>query len=450
MQKPGIPKGTRDFNPEKSRKRAFLIETISRQFRKYGFNKIETPTLENLSVLTGKYGEEGDQLLFKVLNSGDYLKNASESDYHDAKALLPKIAEKGLRYDLTVPFARYVAMNQNDIAFPFKRYQIQPVWRADRPQKGRYREFVQCDADIIGSNSKWLEVELSLLVDDVFRSLGLQEYVLWVNHREILFGLAEWLGLKGKEIPFCAIIDKLDKIGAEKVMEELATLELNENASHFQSLLENRNEDTEAQLKALQKILGDNDGIKFLIYYFQKIQQTGKNLKVSLDWTLARGLSYYTGLIYEAKATTVKMGSILGGGRYDNLTGMFGLPGVSGVGISFGIDRIYDVMEELQLFPPETKPDLSILIVHFDERGFEHGLGLLQALREQDIAADIYPEPAKFKKQMTYANRLKVPYTITIGDNEIESGHYPLKDMESGTTELLDTSSLFKALKSKH
>ncbi len=447
MQKPTIPKGTRDFNPEISRKRQFLIESIARQFVKYGFNKIETPTLENLSVLTGKYGEEGDQLLFKVLNSGDYLKNTEESDFNNSKKLLPKIAEKGLRYDLTVPFARYVSMNQNEITFPFKRYQIQPVWRADRPQKGRYREFVQCDADIIGSNSRWLEVELSLLIDDVFKSLGLKDYILLVNHREILFGLAKWLGLKGKEISFCATIDKIDKIGAEKVIAEVALLAPNENINKFRNLIAKEKANNNEQIKLLQEILPGNEGVEFLRYYFQKISETTNDLKVSLDWTLARGLSYYTGLIYEAKATTVKMGSILGGGRYDNLTGMFGLPDVSGVGISFGIDRIYDVMEELGLFPSDALPNLKVLLVHFDEKGFDHGLSLLQTLRKAGIPSDIYPEASKFKKQMTYANKIKVPYTIAIGDNEIESGQYPLKDMESGSSTLHSASSLPEALK---
>ncbi len=450
MQKPTVPKGTRDFNPITSARRDFLINIINQQFQKYGFQKIETPAMENLSVLTGKYGDEGDQLLFKVLNSGDYLKQSTVDDFEQgSKNLLGKIAEKGLRYDLTVPFARYVAMNQNEIAFPFKRYQIQPVWRADRPQRGRYREFVQCDADIIGSNSIWAEAELTLLIHDVFEELGLNGYVLKINHREVLFGLARWLGLSGKEVPFCTIVDKLDKVSKEIVIGELRELNPHsDQLTQLDMLLENRATSSANDLTNLQSIIEGNEGLEFVKKYFAILDDfKDRKFKVEFDWTLARGLSYYTGLIYEAKATTVKMGSILGGGRYDNLTGMFGLPEMSGVGISFGIDRIYDVMNELNLFPERLASATRALLTHFDEETFRHSYLLLDQLRAAGIAADSYPDRAKIKKQMSFANKTGVPYVITVGQEEIETGLYSLKEMKTGEIQKLPLDKLLEKLR---
>ncbi|MBV6643828.1 MAG: histidine--tRNA ligase [Cyclobacteriaceae bacterium] len=436
MQKPSIPKGTRDFGPEVALKRSFIISKIKKNFEKYGFLPIETPSIENLSVLMGKYGDEGDQLLFKILNSGDFLKKTTETDYTSSRNLLPKISEKGLRYDLTVPFARFVAMNQHNITFPFKRYQIQPVWRADRPQRGRYREFYQCDADIVGTNSNWNEVELTLLIHDVFNDLGLEGFILKINHREVLFSVAKYLGLAGKEVSFCMIIDKIDKIGAEKVTEEI--LLIGGNKAKVQAFISLLDEDTDSQQKLLQLegIIGENKGVSELKLYFETLSRfPDRNLQVELDWSLARGLTYYTGMIYEVKPTSVQMGSITGGGRYDNLTGMFGLPGVSGIGISFGLDRIYDVLEELKLFPEMEHFNTQILIVHFDQATFDHGSILLDQLRAASIRAEIYPDQAKLKKQLNYADKLRIPFVLLIGDEELSTGEYALKDMKSGGQE---------------
>lgn len=431
--KPSLPRGTRDFGPEVSAKRSYIINKIKQNFIKYGFSQLETPAMENLSVLTGKYGDEGDQLLYKILNSGDFLNKSTVEDYHGgSKQLLPKIAEKGLRYDLTVPFARFVVMNQHAIAYPFKRFQIQPVWRADRPQKGRYREFYQCDADIVGSNGIWNEVELTLLFGDVFADLKLTDYTIKVNHREVLFLLAAHCGLASQTIPFCTEIDKLEKIGAEKVTESLIALggdptKLNE----IMELLEEK--DRSKILQKIEQIDDQNVGITQLKKYFHSLDDfADRNIPVSLDLSLARGLSYYTGLIYEVKPTSVKMGSICGGGRYDNLTGVFGLDGVSGIGISFGLDRIYDVLEELALFPPTIDQPLDVLIIHFNEENMLHGQQLVMKLRAQNIRADLYPVSDKIKKQFNYADKIKAPYTLIIGDDEMESKKYGMKNMESG------------------
>lgn len=448
MQKPSLPKGTRDFGPEKTRKRDYIISKIKANFIKYGFQGIETPTMENLSVLTGKYGEEGDQLLFKVLNSGDFLSKSSQEDYNTgSRALLPKIAEKGLRYDLTVPFARFVVMNQNELAFPFKRFQIQPVWRADRPQKGRYREFYQCDADIIGTQSKWNEVELILLIHDVFHDLKLKDYVVKVNHREILFDLAAWTGAKGHEISFCATIDKLDKLPKEKVSEELEVIGCDNG--RIRQLLELllKTEENSQKLVSIQQLLGETETVKELKAFLDRLNSfEDRNFNVELDWSLARGLSYYTGMIYEVKPTSIAMGSISGGGRYDDLTGVFGLKGVSGIGISFGLDRIYDVLTELNLFPDSFPSSLQVLITHFDEPSFLHGTQMLEKLRAAGIATDIYPDVTKIKKQVTYANKLGIPYVITIGSSEIESGQYSLKDMTSGEQTSLTLSAMIEKI----
>ena len=448
--KPSLPRGTRDFGPEISAKRSFIISKIKQNFIKYGFSQLETPAMENLSVLTGKYGDEGDQLLFKVLNSGNFIKGSdtrnslnenieklpidrlTEEEKKKVTSLSFNFSEKGLRYDLTVPFARYVVMNQHAISFPFKRFQIQPVWRADRPQKGRYREFYQCDADIIGSKGIWNEVELTLLFNDVFNDLGLQDYVIKINHRAILFLLADYVGLKETAVAFCAEIDKLDKIGEEKVIENIVALGAEkakiEEVIRFFSI-----SDRDALIEQVKKLGDDNSGVNQLISYFQSLEKfKDQNIKVELDLSLARGLSYYTGMIYEVKPTSVKMGSICGGGRYDDLTGIFGLNGVSGIGISFGLDRIYDVMEELNLFPKDITQPLDVLIVHFSEENLSHGQSIVMELRNAGIKADLYPESDKIKKQFNYADKIQTPYTLIIGDNEMQSGAYMLKNMQSG------------------
>ncbi len=449
MEKLSIPKGTRDFGQIESFRRKFIIDKIQKEFIKYGFSPIETPTMENLSVLMGKYGEEGDQLVFKVLNSGDFLKNTTQKDYESGhKGFFNKISEKGLRYDLTVPFARYVVMNQHNITFPFKRYQIQPVWRADRPQRGRYREFYQCDADIIGTRSSWNEVELTLLIHDVFKSLELEDFIVKINHREVLFAMAAAADLKGKEIPFCVALDKLDKIGTEAVLSEVEGL--NGNPSIVLKYLKLINEpiDEKSKIERLAKITGaQNKGYEELLSFFKGLNEfPARNFKVELDFSLARGLSYYTGMIYEVKPTKVKMGSICGGGRYDDLTGMFGLNGVSGIGISFGLDRIYDVLLESQLFPETAKGGPQVLVIHLDEMSFKHGIQLVDALRDAGISADLYPDNVKIQKQMTYANKLGIPFVLTIGSDEIAQENYPLKNMVSGETTRASLQNIIKLL----
>ncbi len=448
--KPSLPKGTRDFGPEQSAKRSYIIETIKRNFVKYGFSQIETPAMEQLSVLTGKYGDEGDQLLFKILNTGDYLKKTKASDYEKGSSdMLPKIAEKGLKYDLTVPFARFVVMNQNEISFPFKRFQIQPVWRADRPQKGRYREFYQCDADIVGSDSLVNEAELTLLIHEVYAALNYDGFVLKINHREVLMELARYAGLAGKEMAFCVIIDKLDKVGQEKVTEELLQIgaqpqKLDEVIQTFSS-----QEDSLMQVAQIEEMLSSNRGTRELRSYFDYLQSYGlQNQKIELDFSLARGLSYYTGIIFEVKATDVQIGSITGGGRYDNLTGVFGLSGTSGVGISFGLDRIYDVLEEKELFPATLTQSSDILITPFDEACLKHGLSLLQPLRAAGIRAEIFPEPVKMKKQFNYANKKDIPYVLVIGSEEMGKGEYSLKNMRDGSQQMLSIDQIVETLQS--
>ena len=433
--KPSLPKGTRDFGPLQSARRSYIIETIKAQFKKYGFNQIETPAMENLSVLMGKYGDEGDKLLFKILNSGDFLSGADSDDFNDGpNKLLPKISEKGLRYDLTVPFARFVVQNRNDISLPFKRFQIQPVWRADRPQKGRYREFYQCDADIIGTTSLWNESELTLLICDVFQSLNNQAIAIKINHREILNALSRFVGLEDKMIPFCVEIDKLDKVGEASVSEALVELgakpdKLDKLFQLF--LLEGQ---LEAKIEKLREFIpADNRGLLDLEAYYRHLKATNRSfMPVELDFSLARGLTYYTGIIFEVKSTDVKIGSICGGGRYDDLTGNFGMGGLSGVGISFGLDRIYDVLDEKGLFPEGLHEKIEVLICHFDERSFEEGIKILERIREKGHSAEIYPEVTKIKKQLNYADQINAPYVILIGENEIQSQAYTLKNMKSG------------------
>ncbi|MEM0940372.1 MAG: histidine--tRNA ligase [Bacteroidota bacterium] len=430
--KPSLPRGMRDFGPKVAAKRNYIIEKIKANFTKYGFSQIQTSAIENLSVLTGKYGDEGDQLLFKILSSGDFLNKTHRNDYElGSKHFTSKISDKGLRYDLTVPFARFVVMNQNDITFPFKRFQIQQVWRADRPQRGRYREFQQCDADIIGSKGLWSEIELTLLFKDVFKDLGLENYIIKINHREILFFLAKYIGLEEKTIAFCAEIDKLDKIGEDKTKENV--LGIGADKKKLEEVMEilslNERDKIIHQLKAISST---SKGLKQVIQYFQSLDDLDATIKVELDISLARGLSYYTGMIFEVKPTNVKIGSICGGGRYDDLIGMFGLPGVSGIGISFGLDRIFDVMEELHLFPAKISQRLDILILHFSQDNLNHGHKIVTQLRNEGIKADLFPESVKIRKQFDYADKVETPYSLIIGDNEMISGAYMFKNMQTG------------------
>ena len=430
-QKPSVPKGTRDFSPVEMSRRQYIFDTVKSVFRTYGFSPLETPAMENLSTLLGKYGDEGDKLLFKILNSGDYAANLSEEELHNAS----KICEKGLRYDLTVPFARYVVQHQNEISFPFKRFQIQPVWRADRPQKGRYREFYQCDVDVIGSRSLLNEVELVQIVDKVFSKLGIRT-VLKMNNRKILYGIAESIGHADKMMDITVAIDKLEKIGLDNVKAELLERGLDEAAvAQLQPILE-LSGDNSQKLEQLASVIGSSEtgvkGIEEMRTIFGYIEALGVALPVELDLSLARGLNYYTGAIFEVKALDYAIGSICGGGRYDNLTGIFGLPDVSGVGISFGADRIYDVMTGLELFPEDVDCSTKALFINLGAAEELQSLKIVAELRSQGVAAEIYPEAAKMKKQMEYANRRTIPFVVIIGSQELEQGVATVKDMRSG------------------
>lgn len=445
MQKPTLPKGTRDFGPEQMRKRLFIFDTIRQTFQRFGFQPLETPSMENLSVLTGKYGEEGDQLLFKILNSGDFAAGLTDEDLQaGSKKLTPKIAEKGLRYDLTVPFARYVVMNRNSLALPFKRYQMQPVWRADRPQKGRYREFYQCDADVVGTDSLLCEAEIILMVHEVFRNLGVTDFTLKINNRKILAGIAEVIGAPGQEGTLSVAIDKLDKIGKEKVLDELRERGFSDNSiANLDPMFNLAGKTTSQVLSQLRVWLHSSEtaiqGVSELEQTLQLVEQYGLvDLQVELDPTLARGLSYYTGAIFEVKANGVSIGSISGGGRYDNLTGAFGMPGLSGVGISFGVDRIYDVMEELTLFPASAGQGTQVLVVPFDTEARSVALPLLNRLRSAGISAETYPDLAKIKKMLDYANDKAIPYVVLIGSEEVQTGMLTLKNMVTGEQEKVD------------
>nr|WP_293843182.1 histidine--tRNA ligase [uncultured Arsenicibacter sp.] len=443
MQKPGLPKGTRDFGPEQMGKRLYIFDTIRQTFRKFGFQPLETPAMENLSVLMGKYGDEGDQLLFKILNSGDFLDKVTDADIAaGAKKLTTKISEKGLRYDLTVPFARYVVMNRHALALPFKRYQMQPVWRADRPQKGRYREFYQCDADVVGTDSLLCEAEIVMMVHEVFRNLGVADFTLKINNRKILAGIAEAIGAPGQEGPLAVAIDKLDKIGREKVLDELRERGFSEESIDRLEPMFAPTGDSLETLNELKVWLADSALAQKGIAELEEVWQTAGALGLSdsrleLDVTLARGLSYYTGAIFEVKANNVSIGSISGGGRYDNLTGAFGQPGLSGVGISFGVDRIYDVMDELQLFPATAQQSTQVLIVCFDAEGRSVAYPLLSQLREAGVAAEAYPDLAKVKKQLDYANAKQIPYVVIIGSEEIQTGKLTVKNMITGEQQKL-------------
>ena len=431
-QKPSIPKGTRDFSPVEMMRRDYIFNTIRSVFRLNGYSPIETPAMENLSTLLGKYGDEGDKLLFKILNSGDYAAKLQPAELTEAS----KICEKGLRYDLTVPFARFVVQHQNDITFPFKRYQIQPVWRADRPQKGRYREFYQCDVDVIGSKSLLNEVELVGIVQNVFEKLGIN-VTLKMNNRKILFGIAEVMGHADKMIDITVAIDKLEKIGLDNVKAELAERGIEAEAiAKLQPILE-LSGTTAEKLDTLAAILADSPtgllGVEEMRTVFDCVAKVGYTLNVELDLSLARGLNYYTGAIFEVKANDFAIGSICGGGRYDNLTGIFGMPDVSGVGISFGADRIYDVMVGLDLFPAEIGCSTKVLFVNLGEAEAMASLCAVNRLRSAGVSAEIYPDAAKMKKQMEFANRRAIPYVAIIGSNELEQGIVTLKDMSAGT-----------------
>lgn len=451
-QKPSIPKGTRDFSPIEMAKRNYIFNTIKEVFLLYGFQQIETPAMENLSTLMGKYGEEGDKLLFKMLNSGDYLKNAPAEmlEQHDYIHLIPKISEKGLRYDLTVPFARYVVMHRNNIQFPFKRYQIQPVWRADRPQKGRYREFYQCDADVVGSDSLMNEIELVGMIDEVFKRFGIN-VIIKINNRKVLSGIAEVIGAPDKIVDITVAIDKIDKIGLENVNAELLEKGLSQNAVDALQPLLTLSGSNEEKLATLSTLLASSEvgmkGVEELRYVLTNSEAQQPKGVVELDVSLARGLNYYTGTIIEVKAKDVTIGSITGGGRYDNLTGVFGMPGTSGVGISFGADRIYDVLNTLELYPKDTLASTKVLFVNFGEKEGALSLQYVMKLRANGIPAEIYPDSTKMKKQMSYANDKNVAYVAMVGETEMANGTIALKCMETGEQENLTISEVISKLK---
>ena len=454
-QKPSIPKGTRDFNPEAVAKRNYIINTIKSNFECFGFQPIETPSFENSETLMGKYGDEGDRLIFKILNSGDFLRKVDDTLYtqKDAGKLTPKISEKALRYDLTVPFARYVVQHQNDITFPFKRYQIQPVWRADRPQKGRFREFYQCDADVVGSQSLWQEVEFVQLYDAVFSALNLQGVTIKINNRKILSGIAEVIGAKDKLIDFTVALDKLDKIGEEKVKQEMLDRGIPQTGiDRLQPLFE-LSGDFETQIQRLKTILSTSEegkkGIEELEFINKAISKLQlKTALLQLDVTLARGLNYYTGAIFEVSAPdTVKIGSIGGGGRYDDLTGIFGLNDVSGVGISFGLDRIYLVLDELDLFPKTVVNDVEALFINFGDAEALYSMQAIKRLRNDGVNAELYPDSAKMKKQMSYANKRHINFVVMVGANEMSNNRFTLKNMLTGNQEELDFETLKTRLK---
>lgn len=450
--KPGIPKGTRDFSPVEMAKRNYIFNTIREAFHLFGYEQIETPAMELLSTLMGKYGEEGDKLLFKIQNSGDYFSGITDEELlsRNAAKLASKFCEKGLRYDLTVPFARYVVMHRDEITFPFKRYQIQPVWRADRPQKGRYREFYQCDADVVGSDSLLNEVELMNLVDNVFNRFGINVCIK-INNRKILTGIAEYVGEADKIIDITVAIDKLDKIGLENVNKELLEKGISSEAvDKLQPviLLEGSNAEKLARLK---EILASSEtglkGIEECEFVLGALDTENMHSKVELDLTLARGLNYYTGSIFEVKALDVQIGSITGGGRYDNLTGVFGLKGISGVGISFGADRIFDVLNQLDLYPKESINGTKVLFTNFGENEMRYSLPLLKQLRDAGINSEIFPDSSKLKKQMNYANNKAIPFVVIVGENEMNENKVTLKNMVTGEQKMIETDRIIENLK---
>ena len=452
-QKPSIPKGTRDFGFVEMARRNYIFDTIRSVYRLYGFSQIETPAMENLSTLMGKYGEEGDKLLFKILNSGDFTRSVSTEQYEadSAAALAAKFCEKGLRYDLTVPFARYVVQHREELQLPFKRFQIQPVWRADRPQKGRYREFYQCDADVVGSDSLLNEVELMQIVDEVFTRFGIR-VAIKINNRKLLTGIAEVLGAADKIVDITVAIDKLDKVGLDKVNEELLAAGL--SAQQVETLqpiisLSGTNADKIATMR--QVLTASEVGLKGCDELEFVLNALGDSLKneLELDLTLARGLNYYTGCIFEVKALDVEIGSITGGGRYDNLTGIFGLPGLSGVGISFGADRIYDVLNQLELYPATTAASVDLLFINFGEAEAAHCLKLARATREAGIATEVFPDAAKMKKQMNYANARQIPFVALVGESEMEQNLIALKNMTTGEQQQVSLEQLIQLIQAQ-
>lgn len=451
-QKPSIPKGTRDFSPEEMAKRNYILNTIISTYRLYGYREIQTPAMENLSTLLGKYGDEGDRLIFRILNSGDSLKDFDRQELLtiDPADFASRACDRGLRYDLTVPFARYVVQHRNEITLPFKRYQIQPVWRADRPQKGRYREFYQCDADVIGSDSLLHEVELTQIIDTVFAKLGVRVVIL-LNNRKLLTAISEQLGIENI-IDLTVSIDKLEKIGWEGVEEELRGKGINEEAISRLKPILGISGSNEEKLEKLADLFSESEvgrkGVEELTYILDKLRHCRLQNEVRLDLSLARGLDYYTGTIFEVKALDTPMGSITGGGRYDNLTGVFGQSGMSGVGISFGAERIFDVLETLDLYPESTHSGTQLLFINFGEKALDYILPLLGELRSEGITAEVYPDDAKMKKQMSYANALSIPYVAFIGDDEIEQHTISVKDMESGEQQSYTTEELIALLRS--
>jgi histidyl-tRNA synthetase len=450
-QKPSIPKGTRDFSPVEMAKRNYIFDTIREVYHLYGFQPIETPAMENLSTLMGKYGEEGDKLLFKILNSGDYLATFTEEEWLEKNSakFAGKICEKGLRYDLTVPFARFVVQHRNELSFPFKRYQIQTVWRADRPQKGRYREFYQCDGDVAGSDSLLSEVEFILIMDEVFRRFGIRVCIK-MNNRKILSGVAEMIGESDKITDVTVALDKIDKIGPENVNEELRDKGISEQAIvQLQPIIAMKGDNRE-KLAVLKDVLKNSKtgmkGIEELEYILGHIEKLPLTAEIETDLTLARGLNYYTGTIFEVKALDAEIGSITGGGRYDNLTGVFGMEGVSGVGISFGADRIYDVLNQLDLYPSDSLKTTQLLFVHFGEREISRLLPVISRIRAAGIRTEIYPEAARMKKQIGYADAKKIPFVALVGENEISENKINLKNMASGEQQFVTTEELIARL----
>lgn len=451
MQKPSIPKGTRDFSPVEMAKRNYIFNTIREVYHLYGFQQIETPAMENLSTLMGKYGEEGDKLLFKILNSGDCFAGISGEELSEMNPLkfVAKACEKGLRYDLTVPFARFVVQHRNEISFPFKRYQIQPVWRADRPQKGRYREFYQCDGDVVGSDSLINEVELIQIMDEVFRRFGIRVCIK-MNNRKILSGIAEIIGEAEKIVDITVAIDKLDKIGLDHVNEELRSKGLSEEAiAKLQPIILLTGSNSE-KIATLRELLASSEtglkGVEELDFILERVSHTPLQATLELDLTLARGLNYYTGAIFEVKALDVQIGSITGGGRYDNLTGVFGLNGVSGVGISFGADRIFDVLNQLDLYPADSLQTTQLLFTNFGKQEETYLLPLIAQVRQAGIRTELYPEAAKMKKQMSYADAKKIPYVAIVGETEMEAAKINLKNMITGEQQLVSLDELIDTL----
>ncbi len=451
-QKPSIPKGTRDFSPEEMAKRNYIFDTIKEVFMLHGFSQIETPAMENLSTLMGKYGEEGDKLLFKILNSGDFLKSVSDEQLTERNCprLTSQLCEKGLRYDLTVPFARFVVQHRNELQFPFKRFQIQPVWRADRPQKGRYREFYQCDADVIGTDSLLNEIDLLQIIDEVFRRFGIN-ITIKLNNRKVLSGIAEIIGAPEKIVDITVAIDKIDKIGIENVNAELLEKGISQDAVNQLQPLLTLSGTNEEKLESLSKLLASSEiglkGIEELRYVISNTDEVGIDATLELDVSLARGLNYYTGTIIEVKANDVQIGSITGGGRYDNLTGVFGLEGVSGVGISFGADRIFDVLNQLNLYPAEAKNTTKVIFVNFGENEAKASLKHIKALRANGISCELYPENAKMKKQMGYANDNKIPYVAIVGETELANNTITVKCMATGEQQQLTIDEMIEKVK---